>query len=227
MTFSKNRALRSAIGSLVAGSAMALASGTASAISVTDLGRVKNQPSVIELSATAPTYAFDGWNGVCPNAGWAHNSKWYTITVPTKTPVQITMTSGDPNMKPAFVLFMTTGDFNGADHLYHCYNQAGLGGESEFLKPQTPGGNGATKWIGYANAGDAFTNYDGRNIGKGTGPITAVTPGEAAALSTTLEAGQYLMAVGGSCNSQSCGAPTQLPFSLSVQRAPILPPPVE
>ncbi|RYU60850.1 hypothetical protein EWI61_06125 [Methylolobus aquaticus] len=221
------RDLRKTIAMLFTGSAVALASGAASAINVTDLGALSGVPSKIEVSDVAPIFAWDGFNNFfCPNDGWAHNSKWYMVTVPVNHTVQISVESGDPSLKPAFSVFKTTGDFNGADHTHHCYNQTGLSGESAFLTPQTPGGNGATAFVGYANAGDAgFSNYEGAKVGKGTFGKSGIVPGNTAAFADFLKKGQYLIVLGGSCNSNSCPLPegvTRLPFKLTVQKAPVL-----
>ncbi|MGY6214395.1 hypothetical protein ACW73L_04455 [Methylolobus aquaticus] len=53
-------------------------------------------------SATVPQYAWAGWNGLTASLGWAHNSQWYTDTLEGRTTVEITMSSDDANMYPAF-----------------------------------------------------------------------------------------------------------------------------
>jgi hypothetical protein len=215
--------LRTTIAALMAGSA--LASGAANAISVTDLGSVPGQKNgSLALTTTAPVYAWDGQNGITPDCGWAHNSKWYTFTVPWYATVQITLGSDTETMRPAFSVWKTTGNFDGANHLSHDYNQISLDGTSSFLKPQSEGGDGATAFVGYANSGTAFTNCDGQAVKKGTPTLSFVQPG-AAAFSKTLAAGQYLIVVGGSCNTADCGS-ARGNVSLDIRKAPILPLPV-
>jgi hypothetical protein len=228
-----NSGLRHAITTLMAGSALAVASGAAMAIPgsqvIVDLGSLKGQPTAIQFEGTAPNYAWDGWNGLTPNCGWAHNTRWYTVTVPYYATVQVTLISGDERLKPAFSMWKTNGSFVGANHLSHKYNQLSLEGSSSFLKPQTPGGDGAIAFVGYANAGDQpFINCDGQTVKKGTPTLSYVMPGTAS-FSRTLTKGQYLLAVGGSCNSQDCGpaGPTGVfPFKLDIRKGPILPLPV-
>lgn len=221
--------LRTTIAALMAGSA--LASGAANAISVTDLGSVPGAKNgSIALTGTAPVYAWDGQNGITPDCGWAHNSKWYTFTVPWNATVQITMGSATESLRPAFSVWKTTGNFVGANHLSHDYNQISLDGTSSFLKPQSEGGDGATAFVGYANAGTAFTNCDGQAVKKGTPTLSLVEPGSTAAFSKTLKPGQYLIVVGGSCNTADCGTggpgPHGFNYSLDIRKAPILPLPV-
>jgi hypothetical protein len=221
--------LRNTIATLLTGSALAIASGTASAISVTDLGAVPQiNKGSISTTGTAPIFAWDGNNGITPDCGWAHNSKWYTVTVPIHTTVQITMTSNAKDLRPAFTVWKTTGGFDGNNHLSHDYNQISLGGTSSFLKPQAPGGDGATAFVGYVNAGTPFTNCDGQAVKYGTVGLANVK-GKSAALSKTLEPGQYLIALGGSCHTADCGAAGPGPhtasfnYTLDIRKAPILP----
>ncbi|MGY6216787.1 hypothetical protein ACW73L_16645 [Methylolobus aquaticus] len=221
--------LRTTIAALMAGSA--LASGAANAISVTDLGSVPAAKNgSIALTGTAPVYAWDGQNGITPDCGWAHNSKWYTFTVPWNATVQITMGTGSDTMHPAFSVWQTNGSFVGSNHLSHDYNQISLEGTSSFLKPQTPGGDGATAFVGYANSGIPFTNCDGQAVKKGTPTLSLVEPGSTAAFSKTLKPGQYLIVLGGSCNAADCGTggpgPHGFNYSLDIRKAPILPLPV-
>lgn len=221
--------LRTTIAALVAGTA--LASGAANAISVTDLGSVPAAKNgSIALTGTAPVYAWDGQNGITPDCGWAHNSKWYTFTVPWNATVQITMGTGSDTMHPAFSVWQTNGSFVGSNHLSHDYNQISLEGTSSFLKPQTPGGDGATAFVGYANSGTPFTNCDGQAVKKGTPTLSLVEPGSTAAFSKTLKPGQYLIVLGGSCNTADCGTggpgPHGFNYSLDIRKAPILPLPV-
>lgn len=221
-----NSELRNAIAAIIAGSTLALASGAANAISVSDLGSVPAaSKGSINLTGTAPIYAWDGQNGITPNCGWAHNSTWYTFTVPRNVTVQVTLDSAAESFRPAFSIWKTNGSFVGANHLSHDYNQVGLTGTSAFLKPQSAGADGATAFVGYANAGTPFTNCDGKSVGKG--PYTLIVPGKTAAFSKSLDEGQYLIVLGGSCNTADCGSggtgPHGFNYSLDIRKAPILP----
>jgi hypothetical protein len=131
-------------------------------------------------------------------------------------------------MKPAFSVWKTNGKFDGDDHLSHHYNQIGLGGSSEFLKPSGHPKNGATAFVGYANSGNRpFKNCDGLTVKAGSGSFSYVEPGTAA-LSKTLTPGLYLIAVGGSCwasaiDGTPCGAAAPMPFTLDIRKGPIVP----
>jgi len=203
---------------LMSGSALAVASTCASAITVINLGTVPT--AGVFTSSTAPNYAWDGWNGITANLGWAHNSKWYTFELSGQTTVQITMTSTDANMKPAFSVWQTTGSFIGTNHTAHEYNQVSLDGASSFLKPQPPGTDGTKAFMGYVNGGNNFTNGDGNSVGGGTGGMSRKASGYAA-FARTLSKGQYLIAVGGSCNNQTCGSPGPKAYKLNIQRLPL------
>lgn len=213
-----NKRLRKSITTLLSGSALALASSAASAITVTDLGTLPN--AGLFTNSMVPQYAWDGWNGITTNLGWAHNSKWYTFTLAARTTIQITMTSTEVGMKPAFSIWKTTGSFIGTNHLAHEYNQVNLNLSSSFLKPQFAGGDGVTAIIGYVNSGNNFTNGDGQRIWGGTAGMTRVAAGYAA-FARTFEAGQYLIVAGGSCNDQTCGSPAPKAFKLNVQKLPL------
>ncbi|MGY6216672.1 hypothetical protein ACW73L_16060 [Methylolobus aquaticus] len=211
--------LRKSIATLLTGSALAVASGSASALQVTaDLGTLG--AAGLFRTDTVPQYAWDGWNGIVPNLGWVHNSKWYTFRVSTQSSVQITMTSSDVGMKPAFTVWQTTGSFIGSNHLSHQYNQVSFGGDSAFLQPQPPGTDGTRAFMGYVNGGNNFTNGNGNSVGAGTSNMSRRATGYAA-FARTLPAGQYLLAVGGSCNNQTCGTPGAKNFKLNVQRLPL------
>ncbi|WP_139558497.1 hypothetical protein [Methylotetracoccus oryzae] len=214
-----NFPLRRTLAVLLTGSAATLAATSASAISVTDLGTMSGE---ISTSATVPQYAWDGWNGLTANLGWAHNSQWYTFTLEGRTTVQITMSSADANMYPAFSVWQTNGNFNGNNHLNHAYNQVSLSKSSKWLKPTPPNTDGATAFIGYANAGTNFTNGDGAHVGRGSSGISSRN-GNASRLAVTLAAGQYLIAAGGSCNAANCGSPSPKPFTLKFQKLPFKP----
>jgi hypothetical protein len=132
------------------------------------------------------------------------------------------MSSGDANMYPAFTLWQTSGTFFGNNHLSHVYNQVSLRSSSKWLRPRPPNTDGATAYIGYANAGTSFTNGDGRRVGRGSPGISSRN-GNASRLAVTLAAGQYLIAAGGSCNAANCGNPSPKPFTLRFQRLPLKP----
>lgn len=215
-----NLKLRKTLAVLLTGSAAFLAATGASAISVTDLGVMPGKG--FTASATVPQYAWDGWNGITPNLGWAHNSQWYMFRLTARTTVQITMSSEDAAMHPAFSVWQTNGTFVGTNHNSHAYNQVGLGGHSAFLKPAAPTWDGATAFIGYANAGSSFTNGDGMKVRAGSTGISARST-RASRVAVTLPPGQYLIAAGGSCNDQSCGNPGPKPYTLSINRLPVAP----
>lgn len=206
------------VAALLAGTVLAGAFSEASAIAVIDLGAVPR--TGVFTSGIVPQYAWDGWNGITPNLGWAHNSKWYTFTLARTATVQITMTSSVNRMKPAFSVWRTGGTFVGGNHLSHAYNQVGLSGSSDFLKPQSQGGDGATQFMGYVNGGTNFTNGDNKRVLAGTGNMSRRAT-RYAAFARTLSAGQYLIAAGGSCNAQNCGSPSPHDFKLNVQYLPL------
>ena len=215
-----NCTLRKTLVVLLAGSASSLTVTTARAISVTDLEILPSNG--LSTSAAAPQYAWDGWNGITPNLGWAHNSQWYMFRITQRATVQITMSATDADMHPAFSVWQTNGTFVGTNHNSHAYNQVGLNGHSAFLKPAAPTWDGATAFIGYANAGKQFTNGDDKTVRGGSAGIFNRTS-SASTIAVTLKAGLYLIAAGGSCNDQSCGKPSPKNFTLTIARLPAKP----
>ena len=222
-----NKRLRNSIAALMTGSALAAASTGANAIDVTDLGTLPTPSAAVPSPAlstdsTVPQYAWDGYNNYpTPLLGWAHTTKWYTFKLAKTTTVQITMTSGEVGMNPAFTLWQTSGSFIGGNHLGHAYNQVVLSGASNFLKPQPPQTDGVTAFWGFVNSGPTFTNGDGQYAGKGLSGLTRTDTGYAA-FARTLPKGQYLIAAGGSCKTANCGTPAQKAFNLNVQPVPFL-----
>jgi hypothetical protein len=212
--------IQKSIASLLGGTALAIASTCATAITVTNLGTVPNNAVGLSNTSSVPQYAWDGWNGITANLGWSHTSKWYTFKLTAQTTVQIKMTTTSPaaQMKPAFSVWKTTASFVGGNHLAHEYNQVSLNGASSFLKPQPPATDGTTAFEGYVNAGNTFTNGNGNAVGKGTAGISSTAP-KKAVITKTLKAGTYLIAAGGSCNNNTCGAPAPKPFTLKVVKA--------
>lgn len=214
----RNNTLRKSLALLMSGSALAVASTCASAVTIINLGTVPNSGRF--TSSTVPQYAWDGWNGISPNLGWAHNAKWYTFTLSAQTTVQITMTSTDAGMNPAFSVWQTTGTFVGSNHENHAFNQVSLGGTSSFLRPQPPGTDGTKAFIGYVNAGNSFTNGDGQAVGAGSAGMSRKAAGYAA-FARTLAKGQYLIAAGGSCQNARCGTPSLKAYKLNIQKLPL------
>jgi len=226
-----NQILRKAAAAALAGAALVGFSQQASAIAVVDLGTLGG--AGLSDASTAPKYAWDGTNGLGGppnNNGWAHTSKWYLFDVSSPTDVLISMTSGGAGMNSAFSVWKTGGAFVGTNHSSHIYNQIGTGGASAFLAGS--GGDTVTAWLGYANSGPGFAGGGGSIVYGGSpgasvtggNAISTTTQGNASLLLSSLAAGEYLIALGGSCytdgSTAGCGA-GPVGYSLSIAAVPI------
>jgi hypothetical protein len=158
-------------------------------------------------SGSVPRYAWDGNNNRSSitgkfNYGWQHNSDFYLFSVADASSVGIKMTSPVGGINPAFTLWTATSRGVG-----HTYNQVG---PTPYFLP-----DGESGFVGYANAGPTgWTNgygLDGSGLGGVVGTGSGGTATVAAATSTSagladlvigsLGPGNYMLGVGGSCNT--------------------------
>lgn len=218
--------------------------------------------SELMANSSAP---FKSWTdyGV-KNFGWVHTAAWATLQVGSASDITngvtydvvLTMRGlGDANGNatantldnPAFSIW--TGGSNSTStggSGFHEFNQV-RGPDIATNSALTTGGviNSALGWVGYANAGNTFTNGDGDSVGHGG--VNASTPwltnsagsswsysqlnqnnssAELDFASLTLmglKSGHYLLALGGSCPSPTpaadCGNGQQ--FSMTVSQVPV------
>ncbi|MBS3964618.1 MAG: hypothetical protein KGZ80_09020 [Methylomonas sp.] len=217
-----------------------------------------------ELSANS-TAPFKSWTDYgASNFGWVHTAAWATLRIGSASDIANGVTydviltirgrgnaSGNATTStldnPAFSLW--TGGTNATTtngHGFHQFNQV-RGADSATNAALTTGGvlNSAQGWIGYANAGNGFTNGDGNVVGHGgvNASTSWLTNPAASSWSYSqlnqnngslaldfaqltlmgLKSGHYLLALGGSCPSPTpeadCGRGQQ--FSFTVSQVPV------
>ncbi len=176
------------------------------------------------------------------NYGWAHNARWFLFSTTNNAgayglDIKLTDTRSSTT-GPAFSVWKTTGNFVGGNHSSGSYGQRGMSFNQ--VADQTAiantwlavGGsgpasstNGVTGFVGYANAGTTgWNNGAGTPIGTGgfgagyAGSVAGTTAGSIADLKlNSLADGQYLIALGGSCNAGGCAS---MAYSLTVAAVP-------
>jgi hypothetical protein len=233
--------VKDSFGSVLAGAVMLGLSSQAEAILVTDLGTLGD--SGLSATTTTTLYAWDGLHpcaGINAGFGCGDQSRWYTFSVDSEKGVTINTTksvTGHP-LNMAFSLWKTTGGFVGGNHYDHGYSQIRADGGSVWLQAgyysrdiQDPTiTNGITEFVGYANSGPSgWTNPDGDVIGIGSGGTVSVDGGNASLAIASLAAGQYLLALGGSCHGDAGTSPCQStirpPVTLSISQTTAVPVP--
>jgi hypothetical protein len=197
-------------------------------------------------SSNAGAYGWDGQNNgtagaASKNYGWAHNARWFLFSTTNNAgayglDIKLTDTNSSTT-GPAFSVWQTTGNFVGGNHSSGSYGQKGMSFNQ--VADQTAiantwlavGGagpasstNGVTAFVGYANAGTSFTNGAGTSVGVGgfgagySGSVAGTTAGSVAELKlNSLANGQYLIALGGSCNAGGCAS---MAYNLTVAAVP-------
>jgi hypothetical protein len=203
--------------------------------------------SLTSISASnTGAFGWDGQNNgtagaASKNYGWAHSARWFTFSVANSAgaygvDINVTDTNGSTT-SPAFSVWQTTGNFVGGNHSSGSYGQRGMSFNQ--VADQTAiantwlavGGsgpasstNGVTAFVGYANAGSSFINGAGTSVGTGgfgagfSGSYAGTVAGSVANLKLdSLSNGQYLIALGGSCNAGGCGS---LAYNLTVAAVP-------
>lgn len=219
------KAVRRAVATALAGTALAAVAQQASAINVANLGVLRGK-TVLTATENLPLYAWDGTAGLGQppnNEGWAHTSKWFSFTLKRRSHVTIRLNaSGELN--PAFSVWKTGGAFDGTNHTSHIYNQIGIDGASAFLSTGPTDEDKVTEFVGYANSGPAFEGGGGP-IAHGGSYGAWVADGYARLLAVDLLPGQYLLAIGGSCytdgTAKNCGtAPVEATLKVTRSAAP-------
>jgi hypothetical protein len=220
-----NKNLRKAVMTGFGIAALAGVSTQASAIATNPVGTGTLNGSFLSLTSTGTVGAY-GWDGqnngtagaLSKNYGWAHSARWFLVSVNDgvgANGVNISLAkTNSVSSNPAFSVWQTDGNFTGGNHSSSQKGQAGMSfnqvadqtafantwlaiGGGKTGAPTTT--DGVTAFVGYANGGSAFTN----------GASTSVTGTNSATASlylNSLSIGQYLIALGGSCNLANCGS---------------------
>ncbi len=181
-----------------------------------------NLPNSYSISGSGlAIFAWDGHNNSAAGFGWGwgHNATWVEFNLPSPASLDIKMSyvsGGSAYFNSAFTLWSTAGYTNpaGVSGNGHSFSQvstaSGAGvGPAPWLTATNEGG--VTGFIGYANSGPTgWLNAVGLTVGSGTelngtGYVNKVNVGNqnAELITTTLPAGKYLLAIGG---SYACGS---------------------
>lgn len=205
---------------VIAGLGIAALAGVSSVASAQTTTYIGTLTGSFTQSAKVANFAWDGHNasGGAANLGWGHNSRWYTFNVTSLSSLNIKMTGTDLN--PAFSLWKTTGytDPGTVSSQGHTYSQVSTDSpESEWLTDPAQGG--VTAFVGYANSGPAFVNGVGLNVGHGSAG-SSWGPGFAE-LTTNINAGNYLLAIGGSDSTNPSMKGSAKDFTLTMNVAAV------
>ncbi|WP_064039990.1 hypothetical protein [Methylomonas koyamae] len=221
---------KKSVATLLTGAALALTATHASAFNLATMTTNGQVATVTPGSAYShnDTVAAKAWadGGSPAGSGWGHTSDWYQFQVTSATGVKIVVSANDANalLHPGFSIWSVNGpvDHSSGAHRYSQVSGPEASGgahKNQWMNALGAGNPPATSthvtgFVGYSNgnsnaADSNFTNGAGYAVGTGSAGSSRGSNGglDWAALDlANLAPGYYIMAVGGSCYTQTnCG----------------------